>query len=112
MSLALVAVAYLPITLWQRPKHWPPATVVLSVAALGLVCTALAFVAFFELIKEVAPTRATLITYFNPFVAIMLGVVILGEPLTPAIGIGFALILAGSWLATRPVRTAVRTGSR
>jgi len=47
-----------------------------------VVCTALAFVLFFELIVEVGPARSTVITYINPAVAILLGVVLLGEPFT------------------------------
>jgi drug/metabolite transporter (DMT)-like permease len=46
--------------------------------------------------------RATVITYVNPAVAVALGAVVLGEPLTPLIVVSFALILAGSVLATRP----------
>jgi drug/metabolite transporter (DMT)-like permease len=70
------------------------------VVALGLICTALAFVAFFELIKEVGSTRATIVTYLNPAVAVLLGVVFLGESFTGGTAVGFALILAGSWVAT------------
>jgi drug/metabolite transporter (DMT)-like permease len=100
VSLTAVAVVYLPIALFQLPAHFPPASVVSSVIILGLICTALAFVAFFELIKEMAPTKATLITYFNPMVAVLLGVALLGEPLTLATGAGFVLIIGGSWLST------------
>jgi drug/metabolite transporter (DMT)-like permease len=75
---------------------------------LGVVCTALAFVLFFELIAEMGPTRATVITYVNPAVAVALGVVVLGEPLTAGMLVGFPLILAGSILAARrsPVASA------
>ena len=66
-----------------------------------MICTALAFVLFFKLIAEVGPARATVITYVNPAVAVALGVAVLGEPLTPAILLSFALILSGSVLATR-----------
>jgi len=99
VSLAVVAAAYLPIALIQLPNRVPPATVIASVIVLGAVCTALAFVAFFELIREINPTRATLITYFNPFVAVILGVAVLGETFQASTAVGFALILAGSWLA-------------
>ena len=99
VSLAVVAVAYLPAALIQLPTHMPPASVISSVVLLGAVCTALAFVAFFELIREVSPTRATLITYFNPFVAVILGVAVLGETFRGSTAAGFALILVGSWLA-------------
>jgi drug/metabolite transporter (DMT)-like permease len=100
ITMALVAVAYLPIAIWQRPVAPPPGRVVASIVVLGVVCTALAFVAFFELIKEIGSTRATVITYVNPAVAIVLGVVLLGEPFKASTAIGFALILAGSWVAT------------
>ena len=56
---------------------------------------------FFQLIAEVGPARATVITYVNPAVAVALGVGVLGEPLTPEIIAAFGLILAGSVLATR-----------
>ena len=85
-----------------------PATVVAAVVLLGLVCTALAFVAFFELIKEMGSTRATVITYVNPAVAVVLGVVLLGEQFTPGTGVGFVLILAGSWLSSAHPRPGQR----
>jgi drug/metabolite transporter (DMT)-like permease len=79
----------------------PSAAVLGSLAGLGVLCTALAFVLFFQLIAEVGPARATVITYVNPAVAVALGVSVLGEPLTPAIVAAFVLILSGSVLATR-----------
>jgi drug/metabolite transporter (DMT)-like permease len=100
VSVSLAAVAYLPVAVWQLPSQTPGARVIAAVVALGLICTALAFVAFFELIKEVGSTRATIITYLNPAVAVLLGVVFLGESFTEGTAVGFALILAGSWVAT------------
>jgi drug/metabolite transporter (DMT)-like permease len=108
VSLTLVALGYLPVAVWQRPGRVPPGTVIASVVVLGLICTALAFVAFFELIKEIGPTRATVITYLNPAVAVVLGVVFLGEQFKLGTGIGFVLILAGSWLSTAPRDRVVR----
>jgi drug/metabolite transporter (DMT)-like permease len=66
----------------------------------------LAFVAFFELLKEMPPTKATVFTYFNPVVAVILGVALLGEPLKVATGVGFVLILCGSWVSNRSRRSA------
>jgi len=65
------------------------------------VCTALAFVLFFALIAGIGPARATVITYVNPAVAVLLGVVVLGESVTTGMIVGFPLILAGSFLAAR-----------
>ncbi len=104
-SLALSAVLYLPWGIAQAPHAWPSARVVAAVAALAVVCTAVAFVLFLQLIAEVGPARATVITYVNPAVAILLGVLVLGEPFTAAIGIGFILVLGGSVLATSGSRT-------
>lgn len=99
VSLALVALAYLPVAIWIRPHRVPAGGAIASVVVLGLLCTALAFVAFFELIKEVGSTRATVITYLNPAVAVLLGVAALGEPFGASTAIGFVLILAGSWFS-------------
>ena len=100
-SLGVTALIYAPVGLVQMPHHVPSAAVIGSVVALGVVCTALAFVIFFALITEVGPVRATVITYINPAVALGLGVVLLREPLTVGILVGFALILAGSFVANR-----------
>ncbi len=78
----------------------PSASVLTALAALGVICTAVAFVAFLELIKEAGPTRATVITYVNPAVAVAAGALFLDEPLTLPVLAAFALILAGSVLAT------------
>jgi drug/metabolite transporter (DMT)-like permease len=72
----------------------------LSIVVLGLVCTALAFVVFSFLIREIGPSRALVITYLNPVVAVALGVAILGERPGPGAVAGLLLILAGSWLST------------
>jgi drug/metabolite transporter (DMT)-like permease len=98
-SLTIAAVVYAPVAALQVPKHLR-LDVILSVAGLGVVCTALAFLIFFALIAEVGPVRATVITYVNPAVAAILGVTLLGERFTAGMGVGFALVLAGSVLAT------------
>jgi drug/metabolite transporter (DMT)-like permease len=100
-SLAIAAVVYLPIGIAQRPAVTPSIQALASVAILGIVCTALAFIVFFALIREVGPNRATVITYVNPAIAVALGVWLLGEPFTASIAAGFALIALGSFLGTR-----------
>jgi drug/metabolite transporter (DMT)-like permease len=71
------------------------------VIALAVLCSAIAFVALFALVEEVGPTRTTVITYINPAVAIILGIMILGEDITYGIILGFPLVLIGSVMATR-----------
>ena len=71
---------------------------------LALVCSALGFLIFFALIAEIGPVRATVITYINPAVAALAGILVLHENFTAGMGIGFVLVLAGSTLATRRAR--------
>ncbi len=102
VCLAMAALVYLVPAIVTRPHELPSAEVILSLLALGAICTAAAFVIFFALIAEVGPARATVITYVNPAVAVALGVLVLNEQLTLAVGGAFVLILGGSILATRP----------
>ncbi|MEV0029014.1 DMT family transporter [Nocardia sp. NPDC050793] len=99
-SLLLAAVLYLPFAVLRRPTYFA-ADAALSVLGLAIVCTAAAFLLFFALIGEVGPARATVITYINPAVAIVLGVTLLDEPLTAGMAIGFPLVVLGSFLGTR-----------
>jgi drug/metabolite transporter (DMT)-like permease len=101
VSLAVVALLYLPVTVFSVHDGLPSAKVVGSVLVLALVCTALAFVLFFDLIAEAGPVRATVITFVNPAVAVALGIVVLSEPLTVGTLVGFPLVLLGSYWATR-----------
>ena len=111
-SLALTAVAYVPIVALGPRGDAPSAKALASVVVLAVVCTALAFVVFFALIAEIGPVRSTVITYVNPAVAAILGVAILDEHFTLAMGAGLVLVLAGSVLATRrsAAQTPVETG--
>ena len=98
-SLILATLIYAPFA----PFLWPTefnASAVWSVAGLGVLCTAAAFMVFFALIAEVGPARATVITYVNPAVAIVLGALVLNEPLTTGMMIGFPLVILGSYLGT------------
>lgn len=83
------------------PAHLPSATALGCIAALGIVCTAVAMMLMFYLVKHAGASRTSLITYLNPVVASLLGVMLLGERLGVGGLLAFALILLGSWLATR-----------
>jgi drug/metabolite transporter (DMT)-like permease len=102
LALSLCALIYAPIAVLQRPAVVPSAAAFGAVVVLGLVCTAAAFLLFSALIDETGPVRATVITYFNPAVATLLGVAVLNETFTAAMGVGFGLVILGSVLATRP----------
>jgi drug/metabolite transporter (DMT)-like permease len=100
VAMLVASVALAPAAALSAPSAMPSGDVVASLAVLGVVCTALAFVLYFTLITEVGPSRASVITYVNPVVAVALGVAVLGEPVTATAVAGLLLILAGSWLST------------
>jgi drug/metabolite transporter (DMT)-like permease len=79
------------------------------VLVFAVICTAIAFIVFFALIREVGATRALVFTYVNPAVALTTGVIVLNEPLTPWNLAGLALILCGLLLATRRSDPAATT---
>ncbi|MCK2024384.1 DMT family transporter [Microbacterium sp. kSW2-24] len=98
LSLLMIGVFYLPIGLLTQHEV-PTLPAIGALLALAVICTAVAFLAFFALIREVGPVRAPLFTYVNPIVAIVLGAIVLAEPLTPGLLIGFPLVIAGCWFA-------------
>jgi len=104
-SLILATLIYAPFAPFLWPEHVSAAAVG-SVVGLGVLCTAVAFIVFFKLIAEVGAARATVITYVNPAVAIILGALVLSEPLTPGMMIGFPLVIVGSFLGTTRSRPA------
>ena len=100
-AMLINVVLFAPFAWAFRPTTEVPATAWWSLVALGLLCTAFAFILFFALVAEVGPSRTTVITYLNPMVALVLGVLVLSEPITMGMIVGFPLVLLGSWLATR-----------
>ena len=86
------------------PTTWPSGPVVASVVTLALVCSAAAFSLMVGLVAEIGPMRATAITYLNPAVAVLAGVVLLDERVTAWTFAGFALVIGGSVLVTRRAR--------
>ena len=105
VALLLTALVYLPFAAPRLPATGVPSDrVVVSVLVLSLVCTVLALVLFFALILEVGPNRALVITFVNPAVAVVLGILVLSEPLTVGTLVGFPLVLLGCVLSTRRSR--------
>jgi drug/metabolite transporter (DMT)-like permease len=104
LAMAIVAIVYAVPALFALPGEIaaaPPVESWLSLVGLGVICSAIAFVAFFRLVREIGSARATLVTYMNMAVAVLLGIILLSEPITAGILIGMPLVLIGSVLATR-----------
>lgn len=102
LAMVFTAVAYLPLMILQFPETNTVSTEsALSLIILGVFSTALAFISFFIVLKEIGPARASIGTYVNTAVAVVLGVLILSEPLTPGMIVGLPLVMIGSFLASR-----------
>jgi drug/metabolite transporter (DMT)-like permease len=101
VCLGFAALVYAAPAAATWPDQIPPARVLLALGGLAVICTALAFIVFFALIREVGAARALVFTYINPAVALAAGVIVLNEPLTAWNVAALLLILAGCILATR-----------
>jgi drug/metabolite transporter (DMT)-like permease len=99
-ALTLAAVPLTPAAALTWPDAMPSAEALVALAVLGLLCSALALVLMAELVADIGPGRALVVTYINPVVAVVLGIVVLGESLGPGAFAGLTLILLGSWLST------------
>jgi drug/metabolite transporter (DMT)-like permease len=103
--LSLGALVWLPPAIVTWPHEVPSGRALGALVALGVICTAFAFLVFLALIREAGTSRAMVFTYVNPAVAVAAGVAFLSEPFTVTIAASFALILAGSLLATWTARS-------
>lgn len=99
-ALFLSTLALTPLALVMRPVVTPSVSGLASLGVLGVLCTAVGLATYFFLIAEAGPSRASVITYVNPAVAVLLGVGILGESISFLTVADLLLIAAGSWLST------------
>jgi len=101
IAMAMTAVFYSPALFFLLPDRAVSTEAIYSLIALGVFSTGIAFAIFFAVMAEIGPTRASLVTYMNTAFAVILGVIILNEPLTLGIIVGLPLVLIGSYLASR-----------
>ena len=101
IAMAMTAVFYSPALFFLWPDRAVSHEAIYSLIALGVFSTGIAFAIFFAVMAEIGPTRASLVTYMNTAFAVVLGVIILNEPLTLGIIVGLPLVLIGSYLASR-----------
>ncbi len=99
-ALVISALALTPPALVMRPVVTPSVVGLASLGVLGVLCTAMGLAIYFFLIAEAGPGRASVITYVNPAVAVLLGVALLSESISLLTVAELLLIAAGSWLST------------
>ena len=101
IAMAITAIIFAPAALTSLPTEMPSLNATASLIGLGVLSTGWAFLIYFTLIKEIGQARGSLVTYLNTAFAVVLGVIILGEPLTIGILTGLPLVLLGSYFASR-----------
>ena len=116
-ALSVGALLTLPVAIITAPRELPGTRAVLAVIALGLLCTAVAFMLYYRLIDNIGEERASLSNYLTPAFALLYGVLLLGETLTVWAVIGLVLIISGAEITLRgagdrPSRREVRTRYR
>jgi drug/metabolite transporter (DMT)-like permease len=107
VAMAIAAIFFAPFAYAQWPTGAIPQDAIWSIIGLGVLCTAVAFVVFFKVMDDIGPARASLVTYINTAVAVVLGVMILSEPLTLGIMVGLPMVLVGSYFASRKPKVNV-----
>ena len=107
LAMAITCIFYLPISILTWPSNPVSLNAISALIILGVFSTAIAFALFFIVIAEIGPARGSLTTYVNTAVAVVLGVIILNEPITLGIIVGLPLVLFGSYLASRKSKSVV-----
>jgi drug/metabolite transporter (DMT)-like permease len=106
LAMAMAALVYAPFAFLQWPHGHIAMKSLLSLVALGIFPTAVAFIVFFAIIDEIGTARASLVTYVNTAFAVFLGALLLSEPITTGMLVGLPMVLFGSFLASRKPTTA------
>ena len=101
VAMAITAVIFAPSAVVNWPAKFPSFNATASLIGLGVLSTGIAFMVYFKLVKEIGQARGSMVTYLNTSIAVILGVVVLGEPLTIGIITGLPLVLIGSYFASR-----------
>jgi drug/metabolite transporter (DMT)-like permease len=99
--MGITCILCTPIAIAVWPSNPVSTQAITALVALGVFSTAIAFMLFFIVIVEIGPARGSLTTYVNTAVAVVLGILILDEPITLGIIVGLPMVVLGSYLASR-----------
>ena len=95
LAAATVLLAPLALVTSVRQGFHPTATRVAAIVLLGVLGTGVAYVLSYRLIADVGPTRASLVTYLIPIVAVTVGLLFLDEAFSFRLLAGGGLTIAG-----------------
>lgn len=100
-SLWIAALAMVPLMILYPVRETPDAAAWGSVAALGILCTAIAYVAYFRLVEQIGAAPALTVTYLIPVFGTLWGVIFLDERIGIHHVVGAAMIIGGIALVAR-----------
>lgn len=94
-ALMLPALLTAPVGLMSIPHAMPPSNVLLSLVGLAVLCSAIAYLLYYRLIRDVGPTRAISVTFLVPVFGVIWGAIFFGETLNVGALIGGVFVLIG-----------------
>ncbi len=94
-TLALPALLLAPIGLLSVPPVMPPVTVLFSLLGLAVLCSSIAYLLYYRLIRDVGPTRAISVTFLVPVFGVIWGAIFHGETLNSGAIVGGVTVLVG-----------------
>jgi drug/metabolite transporter (DMT)-like permease len=94
-TLLLAAIAVTPVAAPMTPRVIPSSTVLLSLLGLAFLCSGVAYLLYYRLIRDVGPTKAISVTFLIPFFGVLWGAIFLDERLTLGAVLGGVTILIG-----------------
>lgn len=93
-AVAILPLSFAPAVIFEANSfHW------VALAALAFLCSGLAYVLYFNLVKSVGPAKALSVTFLMPVFGMFWGHLFLGEAITKSMVVGACLILVGTGLA-------------
>lgn len=101
MSLLAAAGWLMPLAMLQPPAQAVGAGTLPLLIAFGVICSGVAYLLYYRLMSDIGPTRGLTVTFLIPVFGLLWGVLLLGEAVTPLMGLGSLLVLGGTLLVTR-----------
>lgn len=110
-SMWASAILLIPALFFIPIRSEPTSLVVGAVVAIGILCSGIAYLLYFKLIKDVGAASALTVTFLIPVFGTLWGILFLGEHLTLNAAIGMLIIIIGTAMVTEfDIKKLIRTG--
>ena len=103
-SLIGASLLLLPVMPWSLSDSMPSMRAWACAIALGILCTGIAYMLYFRMIKNYGASRSMIVAYLIPIFGVIWGCLFLKEPITLSMLVGGTVVLVGTILVTRSAR--------